>query len=162
LPALGGGPIIPSPPPAEVALAFAAFPAPVRRRVESVRASIFAVARDTTGVGPLTETLKWGEPAYLTEATGSGSTIRLGWPKARRDRAAVYFNCKTTLIPSFRDMFSDAFEYMENRALLLPLDAAPDERALQLCLAAALTYRLAKRRALDSRRAPCPLPSAPP
>ena len=29
-----------------------------------------------TEAGPLTETLKWGEPAYLTEATGSGSTGR--------------------------------------------------------------------------------------
>ena len=80
---------------ADVAAAFAAFPERVRARLLEVRDLVFETAADLEDVGPLTETLKWGEPAYLTEATGSGSTIRLGWPKARPSHAAVYFNCKT-------------------------------------------------------------------
>jgi hypothetical protein len=62
-----------------VAAAFSIFPAGVRARLLEVRELIFETAADIKGVGPLTETLKWGEPAYLTQATGSGSTIRLGW-----------------------------------------------------------------------------------
>lgn len=54
-----------------------------------MRRLIVATAAETSGVGPLTEMLKWGEPAYLTEATVSGSTIRLGLPKSPGGMGAV-------------------------------------------------------------------------
>jgi hypothetical protein len=130
--------------PVEVAAAFREFPTPVRMLLERVRTLILTVARETEVVGPLVETLKWGEPAYLTEASGSGSTIRLGWPKARPSHAAVYFNCKTTLIATFRDMFPSVFEYKGDRAILLDVDGAMDEKALSLCISMALTYHVAK------------------
>ena len=63
------------PMPADVAAVFSGFPERVRRRLLEVRDLIFETAADIEGVGPLTETLKWGEPAYLTRATGSGSTF---------------------------------------------------------------------------------------
>ena len=62
---------------------------------------IFAAAQDA-GAGPLTETLKWGEPAYLTEASGSGSTIRLGQVRDDPGHAAVFVNCRTALADTFR------------------------------------------------------------
>lgn len=132
--------------PAEVAAALAAYRKPVRRRLLEVRALIFATAAETAGVGPLTETLRWGEPAYLTEATGSGSTIRLGQAKSLEGVGAVLFNCNTTLVETFRAQFPDAFSYQGNRAILLdpsiPLPAAP----LATCLAMALTYHRRRRR----------------
>jgi hypothetical protein len=130
--------------PAEVAAAFREFPAPVRTRLERVRDLILSVARDTEVVGPLVETLKWGEPAYLTEVSGSGSTIRLGWPKARPSHAAVYFNCNTTLVSTFRDLFPNVFEYAGDRAILLDVDCEMDEKALSLCISMALTYHAKK------------------
>jgi hypothetical protein len=130
--------------PTDVAEAFRVYPSPVRKRLERVRTLILGIALETRGVGPLVETLKWGEPAYLTEATGSGSTIRLGWPKARPSHAAVYFNCKTTLISTFRDLFPAVFEYSGDRAIFLDVDGAMDEKALSLCISMALTYHLAK------------------
>ncbi|WP_338001391.1 DUF1801 domain-containing protein [Aminobacter anthyllidis] len=126
--------------PDAVAAAFAAFPVPVRARLLEVRALILATAAETSGVGPLTETLKWGEPAYLTEASGSGTTIRLGCSKTGGGTCAVFVNCRTTLVDSFRAHFGDVFAYEGNRAILLdasrPLPAAP----LAICLAMALTY----------------------
>jgi Domain of unknown function (DU1801) len=133
------------PMPRAVATAFEAFPPAVRKRLERIRALILEAARTTDRAGPLTETLKWGEPAYLTEATGSGSTIRLGWPKAHRDHAAVYFNCKTALVPTFRNILPDAFRYEGNRALLVPLNGKIDEAALRLCIGMALTYHRKKK-----------------
>jgi hypothetical protein len=130
--------------PPEVAEKFAAFPPDVRECLEQARGLIFRVAAATPGVGPLTETLKWGEPAYLTEATGSGSAPRLGWPRSHPNRAAVYFNCKTMLVGTFREMLPGAFEYVGDRALLLRLDEPVDESVLSLCLAMALTYHLRK------------------
>jgi hypothetical protein len=126
--------------PPDVAEAFAAFPAAVRRRLLQVRTLIFATAATLDGVGPLTETLKWSEPAYLTAATGSGSTIRLGWLRASEQPCGVLFNCNTTLVETFRDRFPDAFAYSKNRALCLSADGTLPKAALSSCLRLALTY----------------------
>ncbi|HEY3621772.1 MAG TPA: DUF1801 domain-containing protein [Roseiarcus sp.] len=125
---------------ADVAGAFSVFPEHVRTRLLEVRRLIFETAAAIESVGPLTETLKWGEPAYLTEATSSGSTVRLGWFRSSERECAVLFKCRTTLVDDFRSQFPDVFAYEKNRAILLdarkPLPRAP----LSACLGMALTY----------------------
>lgn len=133
--------------PADVAVAFAAFPEPVRAQLLEVRRLIFATAAETAGVGPLTETLKWGEPAYLTEATGSGSTVRLGLPKSPEGMGAVLFNCRTTLVETFRAQFPEAFVFQGNRAILLDPSAPLPTEQLAMCLTMSLTYRHQRSRA---------------
>ena len=130
--------------PREVNRAFDALPAPIGKRLLQVRELIFAAAAAHDDVGSLTETLKWGEPAYLTDETGSGSTIRLGRLKGS-DQAAILFNCKTTLVDTFRERFPDRFEYRQTRALLLPVAGKLPERELAVCLSLALTYHLDRR-----------------
>ena len=104
----------------------------------NLRKVIFHAA-DNLEVGPLTETLKWGEPAYLTESTKSGSTIRLGWKKTNPEYVCVYFNCKTTIVGETRSNFGDLFEYEKDRAVLLNVTAdVPDE--INWCIEAALIY----------------------
>jgi hypothetical protein len=126
--------------PVNVATAFSAFPERVRARLLEIRDLIFETATAIEGVGPLTETLKWGEPAYLTQATGSGTTIRLGRSRSSERECAVLFNCRTTLVDDFRSQFPDVFAYEKSRAILLnagkPLPKAP----LSTCLGMALTY----------------------
>jgi hypothetical protein len=134
----------PPPMPAPVAAAFDAFPAPVRRRLMQVRGMIFEAAAALDGAGPLTETLKWGEPAYLTEATGSGTTIRLGLSRSSHKPCAVLFNCRTTLVATFRARFPDAFGYEKNRAVLLGASGLLPKAPLATCLAMALTYHRRK------------------
>ncbi len=65
-----------SPDPA-VEAAFGAYPAPVKAKLLALRRLIFDTAKRTKGVGALEETLKWGQPSYLTPETKSGSTIRI-------------------------------------------------------------------------------------
>lgn len=126
----------------EVAAAFAAFPEPDRSGLVALRALIFDVAGQTPGVGVLHETLKWRQPAYLTEETRSGSTLRLGRPRA--GGFALFAHCQTTIIADFRSLFPDDFTYDGNRAVLfddphaLPLDQ------LRRLIASALTYHLHK------------------
>ena len=131
--------------PEDVASAFRAYPEAIRERLLLIRALILATAKETEGVGPLNETLKWGEPAYLTEASKSGSTIRLGRPKSSPECAGVFFNCQTTLVFEFRDIFPGVFHYDGNRALLLPVKGAVDEVALRQCFVMALTYHRKRR-----------------
>jgi hypothetical protein len=132
--------------PPEVAAAFDAFPDEARKRLLETRALIFETAAKLKGVGPLTETLKWGEPAYLTEGTGSGSTIRLGMLKSAEGKCAVLFNCRTNLVESFRERFPGAFRYEKNRAVILPASSRLPHAALATCLAMALTYHQARKR----------------
>jgi hypothetical protein len=129
--------------PQEVWAALLGLPAPLRPTLLEVRALILDTAA-AEGAGPLTETLKWGEPAYLTEVSRSGTTIRLGATRAAAPRCAVYFNCKTSLVDGFRARFSEAFSYEGKRALVLPEGANWSREALAICLAEALTYHRRK------------------
>ncbi|MEJ0026714.1 MAG: DUF1801 domain-containing protein [Rhizomicrobium sp.] len=128
--------------PADVARAFDAFPGAVRRRLLAVRRLIFETAAGLDGVVPLTETLKWGEPAYLTLATASGSTVRLGRFGSSDESCAVLFHCRTSLVETFRARFPDAFAFEKNRAIVLPVSGRLPRAPLADCIAMALTYRL--------------------
>ncbi len=120
--------------------AFAAFPDDVADDLLRLRAMIFDVAAETDGVGALHETLKWGQPAYLTPETRSGSTIRLGAPKD--GGAALYAHCQTTIIPDFRGSFPDEFSYEGNRAVRFEAGKAPAGGPVRLLIKSALTYHL--------------------
>lgn len=134
-----------SPPiPGPVAEILSRHAAPVRARLLELRELVFALASETDGVGPLTETLKWGQPAYLTEASRSGTTIRLGTSKSAPEDCAVLFNCKTTLVETFRTHFADDFAFEGNRALIVATTGVLPRAPLTLCLRAALTYHLRK------------------
>jgi len=140
------------PVPDTVASALADFSEPTRRQILCIRRLIFEVAATTPGVGSLTETLKWGEPAYLTDASRSGSTIRLGVSKSHEDTAAILFNCRTTLVERFRTHFPDVLAYQGNRAILIPASIPLQEPVLAICLAMALTYhRQAERSAVFAK-----------
>lgn len=128
------------PVPPAVAAALAQHAAAIRMRLLQVRDLIYVVAAETDGVGPLTETLKWGEPAYLTEASKSGTTIRLGAIESAPGQCAVFFNCKTTLVATFRVHFGCNFTFEDNRALLIPTVGDLPTEPLALFLRAALTY----------------------
>src|SRR4051812_46514895 len=65
-----------------VAAVFNAYPKPLQAKLLALRRLILDTANATKGVGALEETLKWGQPSYLTAATKSGSTIRIDQVKA--------------------------------------------------------------------------------
>ena len=131
---------------AAVEQAFLAVPPAPRKRLLMLRELIFDTAARTPGVGVLDETLKWGEPAYLTTRSGSGSTVRLGWKAAEPARCAMYFNCRTNLVETFRSLFPDDFRFEGQRAILFEPGGAVPTDALAYCVAAALTYHLKKPR----------------
>lgn len=111
-----------------------------REGLLALRDLIFETAAETPGVGPLEETLKWGQPAYLTPKTRSGSTIRLGLPK--QGGFALYAHCQTTLIRDFRSLFPNDFQYEGNRAVHFKDCTALLPDPLRLLIRSALTYRL--------------------
>ncbi len=123
-----------------VEAAFKACPPALKNKLLALRTMIFEVAASTPGVGELQETLKWNEPAYLTTQSRSGSTIRIAPKKSNTAQYAMYFNCQTRLVDTFRTLFPTEFSYEGNRAIVFDTDQAVPEDALRFCIAMALTY----------------------
>jgi len=138
-------PQLPAAPPA-VAAVFATYPQRLRRRLEALRRLILDTARTTPGVGVLEETLKWRQPSYLTVESGSGSTIRIDRIKSEPDRYALYVHCQTDLIATFRELYPE-LTYGGKRCIVLDASADLPEQALRHCIALALTYHRARRKA---------------
>src|SRR5882724_11782830 len=124
---------------------FNAYPKPIKARLLALRRLIFDTAKATKGVGALQETLKWGQPSYLTPETKSGSTVRIDHVDGKR--YAIFFHCQTDLVETFRELYPDKWSYGGNRCILLSADDRIDEAALRHCVALALTYHLNKRKA---------------
>ena len=129
----------------EVASTFAAYPPGLRAKLLHLRSLIFDTARSTQGVGALQETLKWGQPSYLTAESKSGTTIRIDRAGSGPDRYAMYVHCQTNLVTTFRDLYPDSLNCDGNRAVVFDLDDEVPEEILRHCIALALTYHLRKR-----------------
>ena len=125
---------------AGVAQTFEAYPPNMRPKLLALRELIFETAASTQGVGKLEETLKWGEPAYVTSQSKSGSTVRIDWKKSNPSQYAIYFHCQTTLIDTFRTLFPTEFKFEGNRAIVFNESDIVPMDALAYCVAASLTY----------------------
>ena len=129
---------------------FEAYPKPIRSKLLALRRLILDTARTTDGVGALTETLKWGQPSYLTSESRSGSTVRIDGVKSVPNQYAIYFHCQTNLVETFRELYPE-LRYGGNRSILLDADEELPEAALRHCVALALTYHLDKRKTARAR-----------
>lgn len=127
-----------------VAAAFDRHPPAIKARLMTLRRLIFETAAAIDGVGPLEETLKWKQPSYLTTQSGSGSTIRIDRIRGS-DQCALYFNCNTNLVETFRTLYPRDFNFGGNRSIDLGNDGDFPEEALRHCIGLALTYHLTKR-----------------
>ena len=126
---------------------FDSYPTPLKTKLLALRRLIFETARTTAGVGALQETLKWGQPSYLTTETKSGSTVRIDQVKSAPDCYAIYFHCQTDLVATFRELYPTEFTYGGNRSILFNAKDSIPEPALRHCIALALTYHLNRRKA---------------
>jgi hypothetical protein len=129
---------------AQVRAKFDAHPAIPRKRLLALRELVFRVAAATTGVGEMQESRKWGEPSY-TSRNKAGSPLRMDWKARAPDHYAMYFHCQTDLVEMARTLFPMDFKFEGKRALVLPLSDTLPTGALEICIAAALTYHLPKR-----------------
>jgi hypothetical protein len=118
---------------------FAAYEPKMRARLMALRQLIFAAA-ESAKAGPLSETLKWGQPAYRPLKAKTGTTVRVDAVRGATDKYALFVPCSTTLIASFREQYAREFVFEGNRAIIFALGAKVQEKALKHCIAMALTY----------------------
>ena len=108
----------------------------------TLRDTISKAAVDMPDVGPITETLKWGEPAWLPERPRVGTTIRAAWSQKRPKAFGIFLNCRTNLVDTMRDLYPDAFTYHGTRGLLTPLASELPREPLDHVVRMALRYHL--------------------
>ena len=125
---------------AAVAQKFSSYPEDIAAKLFSLRELIIKASRDC-GISNLEETLKWGEPAYLSK---QGSTIRIDWKPKSPEIIWVFFNCKTTLIETFKELYLHELTFDGNRGIALNRREALPKAVLLGCFAMALRYHKLK------------------
>lgn len=119
---------------------FNSYPVEYREPLLQIRELIYSVASKIPEVGELEESLKWGQPTYSTVKTKTGSPIRID--RFEEDKIAMFFHCQTSLVSSFRTLFSNSLEFTKNRGIVIePAESLPINE-LALCIEMALTYHL--------------------
>jgi hypothetical protein len=117
------------------------YPKSVRNQLLHLRELVLSAAFEIDGLEKLEETLKWGEPSYLTK---NGSTVRMDWKEKNPEQFAIYFKCTSSLVPTFKTIYKDKFEFEGNRAIMLKLNEKIPEAELKHCISMALTYHKIK------------------
>jgi len=74
---------------------------------------------------------------YVTE-------IRIGWKQSNPDQYAMYFNCNSKLIDTFKEINRDLFNYEGNRAIVFAVHDEIRVNEVKQCIALALTYHTRK------------------
>lgn len=120
---------------------FALYPDSVRDKMQLMRDLVIETAEETVGIDVLEETLRWGEPSYITKI---GSTLRMDWKEKTPNQYGTYFQCTSLLVDTFRTVFGNSFQYDGNRALVFSLNQTIPEIELKQCIRAALTYHKVK------------------
>jgi hypothetical protein len=116
---------------------FQSYPKDMRQKLMRLRQLILDVASKTVEIGDLEETLKWGEPSYLTNG---GSTVRIDWKESNPEKYTIYFNCNTKLVDTFKKIYSDKFNFEGNRAIVFHRKDKVPTKELKHCIELSLLY----------------------
>ncbi len=131
----------------DVAKVFEGYPEAVRAALLRLRTLIQEVARETEGVGALQETLKWGQPSYLTAESKAGVTVRIDQIKGDEQAVGLYVHCQSGLIEQFKVHYREQLRFEGKRVVVLKLDEPLPEGPLRHCIALALTHHRRKKKA---------------
>jgi len=119
---------------------FDSYPNNIRVKLYKIRALIFDIAHKEQ-LGLVIESLKWGEPSYYVK---NGSPIRIDWKQKNPEHLAIYFNCKTKLVDTFKELYSSELSFEGQRAILLKTSTPIPLNQVKHCLSLSLKYHLIK------------------
>jgi hypothetical protein len=120
------------------------YPDELRSALLELRSIIFETAEQNDNVGVLEETLKWGQPSYLTVRPKSGTTIRIDQDKSDSGDYAFYVNCQSSLVSEWRALFPH-LTFGGDRSVHFRLDGPRPKEEISQMITMALTYHVGKR-----------------
>jgi len=113
----------------------------VQKQMYALRELVLETAKEIEEITKLEETLKWGEPCYITK---TGSTLRMDWKAKTPTQYALYFKCTSRLVETFKLHFKNTFTYEGKRAIVFNLEDEIPKEALKYCIKATLMYHKVK------------------
>jgi len=119
---------------------FNGYPQHVRDVLLQIRSLILETI-SSKNLGKLEETLKWGEPSYVVK---NGSGVRFDWKPKYPESYFMFFNCKTKLVDTFKELYSQSLTFEGNRAIVLSLDDPIPHTQLRHCIELSLRYKQIK------------------
>jgi hypothetical protein len=125
-----------------VAEIFDSYPKHIRKKMLFLRQLVFDTASEIDGIGEIEETTKWGEPSYIAKG---GSTVRMDWKSKNPSQYAMYFHCKTKLVDTFKELYSNKLKFEGNRAIVFDVSEEVPVDELKHCIALSLTYHSRKK-----------------
>lgn len=108
-----------------------------------LRKLILEAAAAIDGLGPLEESIKWGQPSFAPQKRNIGSSVRI--QEGQDGTASLMFICHTNLVDEFRELYGDRLTFEGNRAIIVDLSKQLPREELKHCIALALTYKKRKR-----------------
>ncbi|KJD32108.1 hypothetical protein PK35_11765 [Tamlana nanhaiensis] len=117
------------------------YPPQVKLKMDALRALVLNTADNVEGLEKLEETLKWNEPSYVTK---HGSTLRIDWKPKAPNQYAMYFQCTSQLVSTFKIIYKGVFKFEGNRAIIFNLNETIPVTELKHCITLALTYHKIK------------------
>jgi hypothetical protein len=121
---------------------FAAYPQLIQAPLEGLRETILETAEAISGIGPIEESLKWGQPSYRPARENIGTSVRIGPIADSEADYALYVHCQTNLIATFRKLYRDRLRYSGDRAIIFSAGEIPPLAPLKHFIALALTYHV--------------------
>ena len=122
---------------------FALWPDAAQSHALAIRTTCWQVA-DAARTGALTESLKWGQPAWRPVKPRMGSTLRLSWNATTPHRLDLFVDCKTDLAARITARCPDAFDSDGRRRLSVATDLPLPMDALRQLAQLTFTYHRAK------------------
>ena len=119
------------------------YPEEIGNALFKLRSLILDTAQQTDAVGEIEETLKWGQPSYLTVRPKTGTTIRIDRDTSGAGDIPLYVNCQSSLVSDWRLLFPE-LTYRGDRSVHFRLSDPWPEDALSQMITMALTYHKAK------------------
>ncbi|MEQ8409741.1 MAG: DUF1801 domain-containing protein [Gammaproteobacteria bacterium] len=119
---------------------FDSYPEKPRVALTQLRELIVQAATEHK-VGPLEESVKWGEPSYRAK---DGCAVRIDWKSKFPDKCFIFFQCQTTLVETFKEIYGDLFEFEGRRAIVFDLSQEFPEQELKHCISLSLKYQKVK------------------
>ncbi len=117
------------------------YPDFVQDKLKYLRTLVIQTAKETPEITSLEETLKWGEPSFVTKI---GSTLRIDWKEKSPKQYQMYFSCTSRLVKTFKLVFGELFGYENNRAIIFQFDQEIPVMELKECIKASLIYHKVK------------------
>jgi hypothetical protein len=92
--------------------------------------SLFHTIATRVDIGPLDETLKWGQPSWRPIKPRTGSTLRLNWSPKSPTELAIFVDCKTDLAARMQTLYPHLPANDGGRRMAIDLNSPLPETAL--------------------------------